>query len=99
MAGLDDLVHQVKEASYNIKRADDAFGKRLDSIEDNINTLFRKTSRPGPEGSGDFGFERKEAHEFCKQRHDLTANKVEETEYSPSSARLCLGVQKIMAHA
>jgi hypothetical protein len=83
-SGLADLVEQIKETSHNIKRADNVFGQRLDGIEANVNELFRKTSRPGPEGGGDFGFERKEAREFCKQRHDLTANKVEE-EYSPSS--------------
>jgi hypothetical protein len=54
--GIADLVAQVKEASHNIKRADDAFGQRLDGIEESVNELFRKTSRHGPEGGGDVGF-------------------------------------------
>ena len=35
-SGLGDLVDQVKEASANLKRADDIFGQRLDGIEANI---------------------------------------------------------------
>jgi hypothetical protein len=78
--GLADLVDAVKEASHNIKRADDAFGQRLDGIEDNINELFRKTSRPGPRAAVTSASSARKRASFCKQRHDLTANKVEEFE-------------------
>jgi hypothetical protein len=85
--GMSDLIAQIGEVSRSIAQSDTKFAHRLDGIEANVNELFRKTHRPGPDG-GDFGFERKEAREFCKQRHDLTVNKVEELEYSPSSAEV-----------
>jgi hypothetical protein len=88
MTGLADLVEQIKETSQSIERSDNTFTKRLDGIEASVNELFRKTHRPGPDGGGDVGFERKEALEMCKQRHDLVSNKVEEAEYRPSSAEV-----------
>jgi hypothetical protein len=91
MAGFNDLVAQIGEVSRSIAQSDNKFANRLDGIEANVNELFRKTSRPGPEG-GDAGFERKEAFEMCKQRHDLTSNKVGETEYRPSSAEVDLAI-------
>jgi len=93
MTGLDDLVVQIKQVTDDIKVADTDFGQRLDSVEKSVNQLFLKTSRPGPDSGGDFGFERKEAVEFCKSRHHaLTHNKAEEFEYSPSSGEIDLAI-------
>jgi hypothetical protein len=87
---LDDLVAQVKEASHNIKRADDAFGKRLDGLENSINELYKKTSRPGGFGGGfdDASFERKDAVEMCRIKHALDVPKIETAEYVPPSAQI-----------
>jgi len=86
-ADLADLVGQVEAASLNIKRADKVFRERLDGLENNVNELFRKTSRPGV-GGDTCTDERKSAIDMCKSRRALTINKVEEREYSPSSAEV-----------
>jgi HK97 family phage major capsid protein len=89
MTGLNDLVAQVKEASLNIKRADAAFGQRLDGLENNVNELFKKTSRPGFGGErDDASTERKSAVEMCRMKHALDVPKVETSEYVPSSAQV-----------
>jgi hypothetical protein len=89
MTGLNDLVAQVKQVTDDIRVADSSFGKRLNSVEANINELYRKTSRPAFGGEReDASFERKEAVAMCQSRRALTVNKVEEREYSPSSAEV-----------
>jgi hypothetical protein len=49
--------------------------------------LFKRSGRPGTEIGND-GAERKDAVEMCKSLRAITVNKVEEVEYSPSSAEI-----------
>jgi hypothetical protein len=46
-AGLGDLVEQIREASGNIRLADEKNSKRLDGIEASVNELYKRTGRPG----------------------------------------------------
>jgi hypothetical protein len=89
MSGLGDLVDQIKETTHDIKRADDAFGKRLADVEKSINDLYRKTSRPGG-FSADLAAtdERRDAVELCRIKHALDVPKIETTEYIPGSAQV-----------
>jgi hypothetical protein len=81
-SGLGDLVDQIKDASASIAQSDTAFNTRLNGFEKSLNELYLKTCRPGFDGGHDnASFERKEAIDFCKSRHAITVNKVEEAEY------------------
>jgi hypothetical protein len=89
MTGLGDLVEQIKETSQSIERSDNTFTKRLDGIEQSVNTLFRKVGRPGADGGADdASFERKSAIEMCRVKHALDVPKIETCEYVPSSAHI-----------
>jgi hypothetical protein len=88
MAGLGDLVQEIREASRSIEMGDARTGKRLEQIEKSVDSLFVKIGRPGASGDcDDAGFERT-ATEMCKSRHAITVNKVEEVEYSPSGPEI-----------
>ena len=59
-AGLAQLVKEIKLASENIRKSDDANRNRLEglesrytSLETSINDLFKRTGRPGAEWSSD----------------------------------------------
>jgi hypothetical protein len=49
MAGLGDLVAQIKEASRSIEQGEARVGNRLNSIEASVNELYKRTGRPGAE--------------------------------------------------
>jgi len=89
MTGIADLVAQVKEASASIAQGDDRFTKRLDGLENSINELYRKTSRPGGFGGGETD-ERKDAIGHCIAKHDLLQPKDDGRvgQYSPSEAQI-----------
>jgi hypothetical protein len=44
---LSALVDEIRQASGAIERGDSAVNKRVDKLEDCVNELYRKTSRPG----------------------------------------------------
>jgi hypothetical protein len=44
---LSVLVDEIRQASGAIERGDSAVNKRVDKLENSVNELYRKTSRPG----------------------------------------------------
>jgi hypothetical protein len=84
MTGLADLVAEIKSASRNIEAGDARNAKRLDSIEQSVNDLFKRTSLPG--GYADFSdtAERKDAAEMVIAKQSLDVPRFETAEYQPS---------------
>jgi hypothetical protein len=46
MAGINDLVREIREASRGIEQGESRTSKRLDGIESSVNELYRKVGRP-----------------------------------------------------
>jgi HK97 family phage major capsid protein len=88
MTGLADLVAEIKSASRNIEAGDARNAKRLDSIEQSVNELFKRTGRPG--GYTDFSDtdERKDAAAMVIAKHSIDVPRFETTEYQPSSSQI-----------
>jgi hypothetical protein len=90
MIGLGDLVRQIREAWANITVSDAATARRLDSIEQNVNELFRKTQRPGAEWTAsDEVAERKSAIGLCQIHKSLVAEgDVSTASYEPNATEI-----------
>jgi phosphate uptake regulator len=64
---LTALVDEIQQASGAFERGDSAVNKRVDKLENSINELYRKTSRPGAEYvDDDSTFAHKSATEMCR---------------------------------
>ena len=97
-AGLPQLVQEIKLASENIRKSDDANRYKLENLEsryaaleNSVNDLYKRTGRPGAEWTADdASFERKSAIEMCKTRHNerLPKSDLLTTEYTPSSTEI-----------
>jgi HK97 family phage major capsid protein len=90
---LTALVDEIRKASGAFERNDTAFGKRMDKLEDSINELYRKTSRPGfgTSDGDDTNFERKSATEMCRIRRAITVPKIDggvADDYVPSGSEV-----------
>ena len=94
-AGLAQLVKEIKLASENIRKSDDANRNRLEglesrytSLETSVNDLFKRTGRPGAEWSSDLTDERKDAAAMVIAKHSLDVPRFETTDYQPSSSQV-----------
>jgi hypothetical protein len=72
-AGLADLVREIKDASANIRSADDETRRQIRAIEASVNELYKRTGRPGSFGDDCDTDERKSAIELCQIRKGLIA--------------------------
>jgi hypothetical protein len=52
-AGLAQLVQEIKLASENIRKTDEANREELEGIKASVNELSKRTGRPGAEWSSD----------------------------------------------
>jgi hypothetical protein len=88
-AGLPQLVQEIKLASENIRKTDDANREHLRGIEESINDLYRKVGRPGGFG-GDYDTdERKSAIGLCQIHKSLVAEgDVHTADYAPSASEI-----------
>jgi hypothetical protein len=50
-AGLPQLVQEIKLASENIRKADEANRQELEGLKASVNELYKRTGRPGAERS------------------------------------------------
>jgi len=96
-AGLLQVVQEIKLASENIRKADDANREKIEglesryaSLETSVNDLFKPTGRPGGEWGRDLTDERKSAIEMCRTHHNerLPKGDLATTEYVPSSTEI-----------
>ncbi len=91
LAGLSDLVREIKQASENIEMGDARTAERIEGLEKHINELYKKTSRPGGFDGyrEDELYERKSAVEMCKMRHNerLPKSDLTTAEYAPTGRR------------
>jgi hypothetical protein len=83
-AGLPQLVQEIKLASENIRKTDDANCEHIHAIEQSVNELYKRSGRPG--GYADFSDtdERKDAAAMVVAKHSLDVPRFETTEYQPS---------------
>jgi len=87
-AGLPQLVQEIKLASENIRKADEANRQELEGIKASVNELYKRTGRPGAEWSSDLTDERKDAAAMVIAKHSLDVPKYETTEYQPGRAQV-----------
>jgi HK97 family phage major capsid protein len=90
ISGFAELVAEFKAASAAIEACDSRFDRRLDGFEANLNDLMRRAGRPGAQGDGDGGDERKDAIGLCLTKHMLDRPKDNGLApgYAPSSAEI-----------
>jgi hypothetical protein len=88
MAGLSDLVREIKLASENIRKTDDANREKLEGIEANVNELFKRTGRPGGYADHRDTDVRKDAAAMLVAKHSIDVPRFETTEYQPSSSQV-----------
>jgi hypothetical protein len=87
-AGLGDLVEQIRATSRDIAQADTRNSKRLDSIEQSVNELYKRSGRPGAEICDD-GDERKSAIGLCQIHKSLVAEgDATVADYTPGSTEI-----------
>jgi hypothetical protein len=73
-SGVAGLVAEIRDASRNIERADARKDKRLDSIEQSVNELYKRAGRPGAElTASDEAAEHKSAIGLCQIHKSLVA--------------------------
>src|SRR5262249_28808654 len=88
---LAELVAEVKAASAAFERGDSRTNERIDTLERSVNNLMVKVQRPGAEATGasDNDLIRKDAHELCILKHQLTVPKNDGmSTYSPSPSEI-----------
>jgi hypothetical protein len=90
---LTALVDEIPQASGAFERGDNAFNRRVDKLENSINDLYLKTSRPGFGGhdGDDTNFDSKSATEMRRIRRALTVPKIDggvADDYTPSSSEI-----------
>jgi len=102
----DDLLTEMKTLGAAFEKGTTGFDRKLAGLEESINELFKRVSRPGAEGGYDHGFERKDAIQMCRDRFAWERQKTEgrEIEYAPGSDEIEVAVvaqrgwRKILRH-
>jgi HK97 family phage major capsid protein len=66
-----ELLREIKAARTGIEARDGKTAKRVEELERAINELFARQGRPGGDGFGELGGERKDARQWLIEKHAL----------------------------
>jgi hypothetical protein len=87
-AGLPQLVQEIKLASENIRKSDEANREELEGIKASVNELYKRTGRPGGHADSSDTDERKDAAAMVVAKHSIDVPRFETTEYQPSGEQV-----------